>query len=332
MQPSGVTAVEIPSPREPHADDAEPPAGGPPSAYAGPVRLTTTVPRQYVHRAAVSEVLLTGWETDGDAGFLVTAQWPRGHALFRPRFGQQDPLLIAETIRQGGMLLNHVAFGVPLGYQFLLHDLTYASMPGALAVEPVPSELTVRFTYRDVVRRGKQLSSMRYHAELWMGRRRVATGTTSFKSTSPAVYQRIRGDRPVTTSEPPPPGVDPAVVGRVDPADVVLSARDAGTSHRWQVRADTEHPVFFDHPTDHIPGMVLLEAARQATQAALWPAPVQAAELTIDFARYAELNAPCWVEAEPAGTAADGSVPVLVTGHQEGQTVFTARVTAQPLT
>ncbi|MFV2121764.1 AfsA-related hotdog domain-containing protein, partial [Streptomyces sp. Act-28] len=28
--------------------------------------------------------------------------------------------------------------------------------------------------------------------------------------------------------------------------------------------ADPRHPFFFDHATDHVPGMVLLEAARQA--------------------------------------------------------------------
>ena len=32
--------------------------------------------------------------------------------------------------------------------------------------------------------------------------------------------------------------------------------------------ADPRHPFFFDHASDHVPGMVLLEAARQAAAVA----------------------------------------------------------------
>lgn len=30
-----------------------------------------------------------------------------------------------------------------------------------------------------------------------------------------------------------------------------------------QIHVDREHPFFFDHPVDHVPGMLLIEAARQ---------------------------------------------------------------------
>lgn len=71
-------------------------------------RLTTTVPREYVHRAAVSEVLLTGWEAAAEpAGpdpdeFAVSAQWPRSHSFFTQSGGYQDPMLLIESVRQIG--------------------------------------------------------------------------------------------------------------------------------------------------------------------------------------------------------------------------------------
>ncbi|MDO0939458.1 AfsA-related hotdog domain-containing protein [Streptomyces sp. DG2A-72] len=112
--------------------------------------------------------------------------------------------------------------------------------------------------------------------------------------------------------------------------DVVLSP--IGQPNSWQLRVDTRHPVLFDHPTDHVPGMVLLEAARQAT-AATAGRPVIPLDITSEFKRYAELHTPCLIEARPApGTDTDRPQSVLVTGHQEGQLVFRSTVTMAPLT
>ncbi|MER7481319.1 AfsA-related hotdog domain-containing protein [Streptomyces sp. NPDC126510] len=65
---------------------------------APPAVLTTTVPREYVHRAAVSEVFLTGWQQTGADGFTVTAEWPRSHSFYRTSRTRYDP---AAAVRNG---------------------------------------------------------------------------------------------------------------------------------------------------------------------------------------------------------------------------------------
>ncbi len=65
-----------------------------------------------------------------------------------------------------------------------------------------------------------------------------------------------------------------------------------------------------------------MEAARQAAQA-VHPLPVLALGMDSTFSRFAELDAPCWIEAE----VAEDSGLVHVTGTQNGSTVFTAHVT-----
>jgi hypothetical protein len=324
MRSSSVTAPRIPLSRS--AVTLATPPQSPPTREIS--TLTTTVPRQYVHRAAISEVFLTGWETGDPDGFIVRGQWPRGHALFAPRFGQQDPLLIAETVRQGGTLLAHTEHGVPLGHHFLMSSLEYTSVRDALTAEPVPSEVELHITCHDIVQRGKQLS-MRYRAHVWLGQLRVAVASASYQTLSPSVYRRIRGERPVTNEVALPPAVDPDLVGRRDSRDVVLSG--SGTGHRWLLRADTSHPIFFDHPVDHVPGMLLLEAARQAAQAVMHPVPVQALGMASSFAHYVELNAPCHIEAEVGQRGSDGNTPVVVTAVQSDQTVFSCTVTTRPL-
>ncbi|MFF8732844.1 AfsA-related hotdog domain-containing protein [Streptomyces sp. NPDC015171] len=40
---------------------------------------------------------------------------------------------------------------------------------------------------------------------------------------------------------------------------------------RWQLRIEQDHPVLFGHPVDHAPGMLLLEALRQAAHGSPCP-------------------------------------------------------------
>jgi hypothetical protein len=309
------------------------PASGPPIAAGATAvldgSLTRTVPREYVHRSAVAEVLLTGWEATDAGLFTLQAQWPRSHVFYDAgASGGHDPLLVAETIRQSGLLVAHAGFGVPLRHCFLMHDLSFASDPARMAVGGVPTDVTVEFRCADLKRRGNSLSSMRYETVLRRGADTLATGGASFTCMAPPSYRRIRGAAAANQAavEPPEP-VEPAAVGRGCATDVVLSPIGAGA--RWHLRVDARHPVLFDHPVDHVPGMLLLEAARQATAAVLGRPSPAVLGIAADFTRFAELNRPCLIEAcHLPATGQDSTGPVLVTGSQDGQPVFSAQVTA----
>ncbi|MFJ8754750.1 ScbA/BarX family gamma-butyrolactone biosynthesis protein [Streptomyces sp. NPDC102441] len=300
-------------------------------------QLTTTVPRQYVHRASVSEVLLTGWEAAADrvAGgaesFVVRAEWPRGHSLFSQVAGYQDPMLLIESVRQIGSLLSHAEFGAPFGHQFLMWGMSFATTAEMLVAGPAPTEVELHTVCSDVVRRGKTLSSMRYDVTAVVDGAALATGRAGFSCTSPAVHRRLRGDRPTSTGYLPGRPIDPARVGRNDAGHVVLAEDRTGAGpHRWGLRVDTTHPIFFDHPVDHVPGMVLLEAARQAAHASTGMPDALVVALDSTFTRYVELDAPCLIEASPSRPDASGGVRVTVEGTQQGQAVYSAELVLRP--
>ena len=305
-------------------------------AAGNPARLTATVPRQYVHRAAVAEVLLTGWRPTRD-GFALTAQWPRGHSFFLVQPGRRyDPLIVAETVRQVGLLLAHAEFGVPLDHRFLMRELAFTADPEALRLGSAPAELDLEVTCSDIGRRGRHLSGMRYRVEIRQDGRWTAGGSAWFACSSAAVYRRLRGE-----SRPPAAGraltepVCPALVGRVDAGDVVLSPADDedrpahGRASRWRLRVDQAHPVLFDHPVDHVPGMLLLEAARQAGQAVCSPTRVIPASLHSSFRKYVEPDQPCWIETGPTTTGPEGELRMTIIGRQHGEAVFAAGLTAR---
>ncbi|MET9857283.1 ScbA/BarX family gamma-butyrolactone biosynthesis protein [Streptomyces sp. NPDC006450] len=298
---------------------------------AGATTLTSTVPKELVHRSAVAEVLLTDWARVDDTHFRVTAQWPRGHSFFTPvADGYHDPLIACETIRQIGILLGHAEFGVPLGHQFVIWDLDIAVRPEHLMVGYAPAALSIDVTCTEITRRGGKLAGLRIEAVFHRDGHVVATGTGSYSCLAPAVYQRVRGDHTVGGDWHRLPLISPAApqsVGRMSPMDVVLSP--TGEEACWQLRVDTRHPVLFEHPVDHIPGTVLIEAARQATAAVLGRSSYLPLALTNRFKRYVELDAPCMIEARLLDDAASPSEQtVLVTARQAGEPVFSATVTA----
>ncbi|QYX83580.1 hypothetical protein K1J60_44780 (plasmid) [Streptomyces akebiae] len=293
--------------------------------------LTTTVPKELVHRAGVAEVMLTDWERMDSTHFTVAAQLPRRHGFFATIDGCHDPLLIAETIRQSGILLAHAEFGVPLDHQFLMWDLEVGVAPEHLLVGATPASLDIAIACMDIKRRGSSLSGFHYKAVIRRDGEVAATGAATFTCTSPAVYRRLRAARigdgvpvPLPLTSP----TAPQAVGRLSPTDVVLSP--APEPDCWQLRVDTRHPVLFDHPVDHMPGMALLEAARQATSAFLGRACLPVG-VNSEFTRYAELDTPCLIEVCSLPRHTNGGERVLVTGRQDGSLVFTSAVTAAPV-
>jgi 2-oxo-3-(phosphooxy)propyl 3-oxoalkanoate synthase len=296
--------------------------------------LTTTVAKEYVHRAALSDVFLTGCSAEGPDSFVIGAQWPRHHSFYASDGGLYDPLLLCETIRQTLPLLTHTAYGVPFGHQLSWSRFRYAVNPHAMRIARTPAELTLRVNVTDItVRRGLP-AALSMHFEITRQDTVVAAASTDFHCHSPAVYRRLRGghaDGSVFWSTPRPAGpLDAGLCGREHARDVVLSPGDG--DGRWLLRADTEHPVLFDHPVDHVPGMLLLEAARQAAHAARpeggarWPA-----SMNVTFRRYVEFGSPCWITADAAPPVPGRDQGVHVTAVQEGVPVFDAAVSVHRL-
>jgi hypothetical protein len=307
------------------------------------------VPAQYVHRNTVRDVLLTDWRQIGQETFTLRARWPAQYTLFGTVCGRwHDPLLIAETVRQAGLLIAHAEYQVPAAQHFLMHELDYSVAAHPLPVAARAVELDLRLVGYDVRRSSASLSSMRYEVDLFQQGRQVGKGSARFSCATPAAYRRLRGARAGAAPQPDPPGsVTPGSVGRIDPDDVVLArgvqaqgvqaqgvqvhgvgAHSAG-HRRWQLRVDPAHRALADHPVDHVPGMLLVEAARQAAEAVTDPGQVVPVSLACTFHRYVEYDEPCWIDARRGPTDAHGDTLVRVDGRQDDQLMFSATLTVR---
>lgn len=291
-------------------------------------RRDVGVPGEFVHRPATEDILITAWNRLDDSRFSLTARWPHDHRYFTPHHGHHNIVLVGETIRQAALLLSHTELGVPVGHHFVLTDLVYTTRPEHLAVDGRPRQLTIEAALTHTRMRAGTLVSCRIDMTFRTAGRTVATGHTRFSVTTPAVYRRIRGERLSArrADSPLPAPVPHWLTGSRTDSEVLLAPD--GQSDRWLLRIAPGHAALVNPANDHVPGMVLLDAAQQATRALTAPGPFVPYAFSTEFHRYAEHSAPCEIAARRLPSAVAGTTTVEVTGHQQGEPVFTSLLTA----
>jgi hypothetical protein len=289
---------------------------------AEPALFQQTVPRTLVHRESSAEVFVTDLRVTGFNTFEVDARWPGRHGFYGPttRYSH-DPMLLIETMRQAGLMIAHVAFEVPADFQFITHEKRFDIAPGGLhTAGDEPVDVMISVTAHDIRRRGRGFAGMLFEYTCYRDGRAIATAAIRWSCVSAAGYARLRGEHCGVAPLPCDGMVAarPDRVGRTEEINVLIAEDPEGRG--WLLRLDPHHPVVFDHPVDHAPGMAAVEAARQAALVLLG-AP-RALPIRGDFSlrHYVEFEAPCRILVSVAGVAHDGASIVRVVLEQDGHT------------
>ncbi|MGA5128310.1 ScbA/BarX family gamma-butyrolactone biosynthesis protein [Streptomyces olivoreticuli] len=241
------------------------------------LRFAPTVERRLVHKAADSQVLLTDAEQVGADRFLVAAAWSPDHLLYRPGpSGAGDPTLLVESMRQSAIYLSHTFYGIPAdGQHFVLSHLSTDIVPRGLpfdesAALPVVLDVTCVRTSTRPDRFSMQLSVSLYIHGRWYGRADFRWAVLPQGAYDVVRHRNRPALDPACATDDPAAGtfaLSPGTVGRHQDRDVLLAEAPGAPEDTWRLRMDRGHPVHFDHDSDHVPGMVLLEALNQAAHA-----------------------------------------------------------------
>ena len=302
-----------------------------PTMLAAGAEYDRTIARELTHRRSVSEVFVTSLGEAGAGRFVAGAQLPRMHGYYGDHAGpaahRHDPLVVMEAARQTAIALTHRYFGVPTDRSFMVRTFngngadTAAWLPG-----PEPADLLLDVRVPREHRHDGRTVGLDMVLEISRAGLPLMTVDGSFSWTDARSWavlrDRFRAGIGLGDYRGPAPlrqRAGPAAVGRQDARNVVIGppARSGGGRTLAALVADTAHPSLFDHPLDHVPGSLLLEAARQLAVSRAPAAVPMAVRSTFD--RFVELDLPCECVAECPG-AADGSAPatVLVTVRQAG--------------
>ncbi|MGW4561950.1 AfsA-related hotdog domain-containing protein [Streptomyces sp. NPDC004561] len=293
-----------------------------PRTAAGPAsRLTTqrTLARRLVHRAALAEVFLTDFQSVDEHTFRAAAQLPPRHFYYgdhTTRPAAHDPLAVFEAVRQMLLCAMHLQHDAGADTKSItatatldITDVTPLRVRGPLDLD-LEGSVDLAKNYQGAV------SRVVHRVRVLAGGREAGVITVDTAQRPDAVYEKLRMSH---RASPPPSsdtlpgrtdGVAPApwLVGREHAENVVLEdVRDDGESLVCRLRVPVDHPSMFDHAQDHVPGPVMMEAARQASlllaadRRGVSPGSSFLAGVSAEYLRFAELDSPITVVTTPAG-------------------------------
>jgi hypothetical protein len=265
----------------------------------------STVPRQLVHRQSVGEVFLTDYRLSDGTVDQIAVQLPASHRIFRPTRQRHDPLIVAEAFRQAVVMLCHAKYAVPPHFKFLMEQFGL-DIVDELEVRSAPMPLILDMTTNQVKTRDGTASLVDIVGVLREGPRVLAHCSAVARCLTPASYTRIRAGRDAYIAhfrdKPPGSVVIPAeCAGRTEEQDVLIAANlSAGELY---CAPDPRNYALFDHPLDHIPGMVLFDAAVQAARYRANDPSLQLTRLAATFPIFTEWEEACEVAVSSAPTS-----------------------------
>jgi 3-hydroxymyristoyl/3-hydroxydecanoyl-(acyl carrier protein) dehydratase len=271
-----------------------------------------TVRRSLVHKRSLENVLLTEVRACGDDRFLCAGRVPTAHRFFNDagRTPHRDILFYTELGRQASLAISHASLNVSAEDMFVFEG-SQAAVTDAAWKTPchsAPDLVVVEVRIREMTRRRNDaLSRVVADHRMWIGEAQVFQGTGAWTMQPAALFHRLRRMSPTRTAGARSDGSQFAVThtadrGRPEDAGNVVISRpesiDNGTAYTSSLVVDYRHPYFFDHPCDHIPGMLLLEGCAQVALAAfsestsIPPGTFGVGAYDVNFAQFVECGVP----------------------------------------
>jgi len=228
-----------------------------------------------VHKRSLDNVLLTEIRACSDGSFICAGRLPTAHGFFNDaeRSPHNDILFYTELGRQASVAVSHAFLDVSTSDVFIFEGSHAAITPAAWLPARPPSwtSVVVQVRVRDLTRRkNNAVSRLVTEHTMTIDRRAVFEGTGAFTIQPPALFQRLRRGS-LAPADDAVHGSPPACVTHASCNNVVISRpsrTSPGDEFGASLMVDNAHPYFFDHPCDHVPGMLLLEGCAQLALAA----------------------------------------------------------------
>ncbi|MET9490451.1 AfsA-related hotdog domain-containing protein [Nocardia sp. NPDC006630] len=306
----------------------------------------SSIPREDVHRAAICEVFLTDIVCDRYPKFRLGAQLPRVHSYYSDHDcveQRYDPLLLLETFRQASILIAHRYVQAPPDSAFIFNigELRIVSLD-ALAIGPRPADGVLDAEIVEEKTRDGVIVGITLKMTLSLDNRPAAEMDMVIQWMPRAAWARLRTKgRAALALEPVrayglDTRIDPREVARRLTGNVLIAGfevHDNAISTR--ILVDEDHPALFDHPLDHVPGVLVFEAVRQSALVAahelfgLSPHRLLLVECSVQFVSIGELELPVDCEVTTEITECGNQLAFAASLHQEGRVIAAATILLQ---
>jgi hypothetical protein len=325
-----------------------PPSTPPAVIDTGAPAVDQSAIRTLVHKRLPENVLLTDIRACSGHHFMCTGRLPTDHPLFNDggRIPREDILFYTEVGRQASLAVTHAFLNASLDDVFIFEG-SEAALTEAIWRPPVPSasdSFVIEIKVRETVRRKNVVSRVIADHVMTVGDEQVFGGTGTWTIQPAALFKRLRrtsveGSSPRAADLPPATIAESPEPLRPYPGNVVISVpdyRQDSAEVDASLIVDREHPYFFDHPCDHVPGMLLLEGCAQLALGAVAECGVATSRrpaimaYDVDFKQFVECDLPTALTARLTaahrGAAGATLPPIEIVIAQRGVVAGTARM------
>jgi 2-oxo-3-(phosphooxy)propyl 3-oxoalkanoate synthase len=268
-----------------------------------------------VHKRVPENVLLTDIRSVGSNRFFCTGRVPSDHPMFNSegKNPEENILFYTEVGRQASLAMTHLHLRAGLDDAFIFERseaaLTEAAwrLPVEVRAEPIEIEIHLQGTNRR--KNGDVCRVIADHA-MFLGGEQVFRATGAWTIQPQAIYNRLRrAEIEINAADPGRPCTAAAELPhqlRMVGSGIVIREpefRDQWSEAFAELVVDREHSFFFDHPCDHVPGMLLIEGCAQlalqmAARGGSLSGRVMVAAYDINFGRFVEFGLPTMLTAK----------------------------------
>jgi 2-oxo-3-(phosphooxy)propyl 3-oxoalkanoate synthase len=278
-----------------------------------PLRVDQTVPRAWVRKRSLDNVLVTEIRACAQDRFICAGRLPTAHRFFNDagRRPQDDILFYTELAYQASLVVCHAFLNVGPDDAFVFEGSHAAITEAAWKVGRDDGEaVTIEVRIQEMIsRKNNAISRVVTEHTMWIGARQVFRGTGVFTIQPSALFKRLRrlsaGRIAAAMFDGSPGDIEAraSFVPHVTGDNITIAPPRRGRANEVvaSVVVDRAHPYFFDQSCDYVPSTLLLEACAQLASSSFLATtgiePLGVMDCTASFTQFVERGLPVEVTA-----------------------------------
>lgn len=233
-----------------------------------------SVEKHLVHKAFNSEVFLTDSHKLDENTFEIAAFLPRSHIYYNDTqdFTRHDVSALLEVFRQCSIFVAHNFYGVALSSKFIFDSADFKVLHNeVLENSPQSYQAIITIAVLQVKHKRGNDYGLLLDMRLFIDSKKYATKIMDMSWFAPKMYERLRGEianenyTSLDNHQIPPKSLGQNAITNV----VITQFLQESQYFQTTIIPNQAHPAFFDHPLDHLPASLLIEAIRQSSLYAL---------------------------------------------------------------
>ncbi|MDY5822095.1 MAG: AfsA-related hotdog domain-containing protein [Helicobacter sp.] len=240
--------------------------------YEWSANFSQNICKELVHKSFNSEVFLTDSYKTSNNSFLVSAFLPKTHIYYNDipdsLAYRHDVSLLLEVFRQTSIYAAHKFYDVPMDSKFIFESADFKIFNHNNKICSIKDyQAIVGVNILEKKNKKNLLCGLVLEMTMFIDSKIYANKVMVISWLKPQVWNKLRKSTLKNTAQVLDDKIiSKSIVGKRFSKNVVISdIVEQPLFYYTSIIPNQTYPAFFDHPLDHIPAALLIEALRQSS-------------------------------------------------------------------